>query len=188
MKKAAMIMDEGFEELEAMGPIALLRRAGLQVDLVSAANEPFVKGRFGDTFTPATPMKDYDFSDIDALIIPGGAHYVKLEANPAVLDLIRKVYDNDDQYLCAICAAPTILGRMGLLKDKDYTCFVSMNEDFGGRFHPWTYTVTDGKLITAKSAAAAIDFGFAIMQALIGPEATQEVKDSIYYQGQSSNL
>lgn len=179
MKKAAVLMDNGFEELEAMGPIALLRRAGVDVDLVSAANETQGTGRFGVTYSPMIPMKDYDFSKVDALIIPGGPHYAKLEANPQVLEVIRSVNDSPDQILGAICAAPTILGHMGLLKGKDYTCFTSMNEDFGGSYKKQP-AVTDGKLITGRSAAYAIDFAYALMDALLGKEAADEVRESIY--------
>ena len=179
MKKVAVLMDNGFEELEAMGPIALLRRAGLDVDLVSANNEDQATGRFGVTYSPMIPMKDYDFSQIDALVIPGGPHYAKLEANPEVLEVIRTAYENPNQIVGAICAAPTILGHLGLLKGKDYTCFTSMNDDFGGTYHA-VPTVTDGKLITGRSAAYAIDFAYALMDALIGKEAAEEVRASIY--------
>lgn len=172
-------MDNGFEELEAMGPIALLRRAGIDVDLVSANNEEQVTGRFGVTYAPMIPMKDYDFRAVDALILPGGPHYAKLESNPEVLELIRAVDANPDQILGAICAAPTILGHLGLLKGKDYTCFTAMNEDFGGTYKN-EGAVTDGKLVTGCSAAYAIDFAYALMDALIGKEAADEVRASIY--------
>ena len=120
MKKAAVIMDNGFEELEAMGPIALLRRGGMQVDLVSIPNTKEVTGRFGVTYSPAIPMKDYDFSDVDVLVIPGGPHYAKLEANPEVLKLIESFAENPEKYIAAISAAPTIQGHLGVLKDKEY--------------------------------------------------------------------
>ncbi len=179
MTKAAIVMDNGFEELEAMGPIALLRRAGMDVDLVSAANTDSVTGRFGVTYSPATPFKDYDFSNVDVLIIPGGGHYTKIEANDAVKDVITKFYNDPEKYVAAICAAPTVLGRMGLLKDKDYTCFTSMNDEFGGTYKDQP-VVVDGKLITGRSAAAAIDFAFAIMENVLGKKHADEVKASIY--------
>ncbi len=179
MKKAAIVMDNGFEELEAMGPIALLRRAGMPVDLVSAANTDSVTGRFGVTYSPATPLKDYDFSDVDVLIIPGGAHAPKLEANEKVKEVITEFYNDPEKYVAAICAAPTILGHMGLLKGKDYTCFTSMNDEFGGTYKDQP-TVVDGKLITGRSAAAAIDFAWAIMENVLGKKHTDEVKASIF--------
>lgn len=179
-KRAAVLLDHGFEELEAMGPIALLRRAGIDVDLISVENKDHAQGRFGVDYAPAIPMNEYDFSRADALILPGGPQYKTLETNEAVREQIRAFDENPDKILAAICASPTILGRMGLLEGRNYTCFTSMNEDFGGQYQD-VYAVTDGKLVTGRSAAAAIDFAFAVMEALIGAEAADEVKKSIYY-------
>lgn len=179
MKKAAVIMDNGFEELEAMGPIALLRRGGVDLDLVSVADSSDVTGRFGVTYSPTLPMKDYDFSDVDVLVIPGGPHYAKLEANPKVIELIQQFANNPEKKIAAICAAPTILGHMGLLNGKNYTCFTSMNEDFGGTYND-VPAIQDGNLITARSAAASIDFAFLILEALTGKEHTDQVKASIF--------
>ncbi|WP_305151841.1 DJ-1/PfpI family protein [uncultured Dubosiella sp.] len=177
--KCAILMDNGFEELEAMGPIALLRRGGVDVDVVSVEGNE-VTGRFGVTYSPAVPMDDYDFDSIDCLIVPGGPHYKKLETNEKVKKVIRKVFEDDSKVLAAICAAPTVLGKMGLLEGKNYTCFEEMNKDFGGQYH-YDYTVTDGNLVTGISAAAAEEFAFAIMEKLCGKEHTDHVKASIYY-------
>lgn len=177
--KCAILMDDGFEELEAMGPIALLRRGGVDVDLVSVKGNE-VTGRFGVTYSPTTPMDEYDFDSIDGLILPGGPHYKKLENNQKVLDLIKKVGADESKTLAAICAAPTILGKLGLLEGKNYTCFEELNEDFGGTYQ-YAYAVEDGSLITGISAAAAEEFAFKILEKLTGKTHTEEVKASIYY-------
>lgn len=181
MKRAAVLLDNGFEELEAMGPIALLRRGGVETDLVSTQNRREATGRFGITYSPASPFDEYDFSQADCLILPGGPQYKALESNEAVKQVIRDFAEDENKVLAAICASPTILGRMGLLEGKNYTCFTSMNEDFGGTYVPEPYAVTDGNLITGRSAAAAIDFAFAILEALCGKEHADEVKASVYY-------
>lgn len=175
--KIAMIMDNGFEELEAMGPIALLRRAGLTVDIVSVEDTQ-VTGRFGVTYAPTTPMDAYDFSQADCLILPGGPHYQKIEENQKVKDLLVEFAQT--KVVAAICAGPTVLGHLGLLKGKKYTCFQSMDEDFQGEYQ-YAYTVTDGNIITGISAAASIEFAFAILEKLIGHEKTEALKQSIYY-------
>lgn len=180
MKKAAVLLDDGFEELEAMGPIALLRRGGVDVDLVSTKNMDHATGRFGVTYSPAVPMNEYDFSQADALILPGGPQYQALEANDQVREQILAFNDNPDKILAAICASPTILGRMGLLEGKNYTCFTAMNEDFKGQYQD-ALAVTDGTLVTGRSAAASVEFAFAVMEALLGKEKTDEVKASVYY-------
>ena len=177
MMKVCVVMDNGFEELEAMGPIALLRRAGLDVDLIGIENDS-VTGRFGVTYSPVIPMDAYDFSKADCLVLPGGPHWQKIEKNEKILEQLRIFAQ--DKILAAICASPTILGKLGLLKGKRYTCFKSMDEDFGGEYI-YAYAVTDGNLITGVSAAASIEFAFAIIEKLMGKEKCDEVKQSIYY-------
>lgn len=176
--KVVVLMDNGFEELEAMGSIALLRRGNVDVDLVSVTGNS-VTGRFGVTYSPTFAMKDYDFSQADCLMLPGGPHYQKIEANPEVLALIKEFAEH--KVMAAICAGPTVLGHLGLLKGKNYTCFKSMDEDFGGTYQE-AYAVVDGNIVTGKSAAASIDFAFALMEKLCGKAHTDEVKASIYYQ------
>ena len=87
---------------------------------------------------------------------------------------------NENKMVASICAAPTILGHMGYLKGKNYTCFTSMDEDFGGTYID-AYVAKDGNLITAKSAAASIDFAFAIIHYLQGEEQEKKIKEQIYY-------
>ncbi len=175
--KVAVVMDNGFEELEAMGPIALLRRCGLEVDIVSVQGTS-VTGRFGVTYSLAFDIQTYDFKNVDCLVIPGGPHYAKIEKNEKVLSLMHEFAES--KVLAAICAAPTVLGKEGILKGKKYTCFKNMDEDFGGDYQ-YAYTVTDGNIITGISAAASIEFAFAIAEKLLGKEKVEQVKASIYY-------
>lgn len=179
-KRTAVLLDHGFEELEAMAPIALLRRAGIDVDLISVENSDKAEGRFGVTYEPCIPMDAYDFSKADCLLVPGGPQHATLRKNEKVLQLLHTFAGDENKVLAAICASPTILGQEGLLKGKNYTCFTSMNEDFGGTYHD-AYAITDGNIVTGRSAAAAIDFAFAVMEKLLGAEKTAAVKESIYY-------
>lgn len=176
--KVMCILTDGFEELEAIGTIALLRRAGISVD-VFALDHTEAAGRFDLTISNLLNSKDAKIETYDMLFLPGGPHYQKLEASPEVMGIIDQFVETD-RYIAAICAAPTILGRHGLLKNKNYTCFTSMNEDFGGTYID-QYCVKDGSLITGRSAAAVIDFAFMIIETLLGKETAQKVKDSIYY-------
>ncbi len=176
--KVCMIVTNGFEEVEAVGTYAILRRGGLEVDVYSLHGSEAM-GRFGLTCSRLLPLDHYRDEDYAALILPGGPQYQALEADERVQQLIKDFHARG-KYLCAICASPTILGRAGYLLGKKYTCFTSMNEDFGGTYFE-DYAVTDGQIITGKSAAAAIDFGFAILQAVCGPEAANKTKQEIYY-------
>lgn len=178
MKKVCMIMTDGFEEAEALCPFDILVRGGVQVDMYSLLDKD-ITGRSGATLTHLLPFSEFDDKKYDALLLPGGPEWEAIEASPKVQSIITTFVESH-RYVCAICAAPTILGRAGYLKDKNYTCFTSMNEDFGGHFHE-TYVVCDDKIITACSAAASIDFGFAILENLVDKETANKVKEAIYY-------
>ena len=173
-----MLVTNGFEEVETVGTYAILRRGGLEVDIYSLRGEQ-ATGRFGLTCCQLKSFADLKDRDYAAVILPGGPQYQELENNVQVLNLLRDFHARG-KYICAICASPTILGHLGLLKGKKYTCFTAMNEDFGGTYCD-DYAVADGQIITGKSAAAAIDFGFAILQALCGKETADKTKKDIYY-------
>ena len=173
-----MVVTDGFEDIEAVGTLAILRRAQLDVTF-AAIDNTHALGRYGVNITDLVNLKDVNIDEYDMLIIPGGPEYIAEERNPEFLKMVLN-FASHDKYIAAICAGPTILGHLGLLKGKKYTCFTSMNEDFGGTYVD-QYAVVDGKFITGRSAAAVIDFGFAIVETLCGKEYAQKVKDSIYY-------
>lgn len=176
--KVCMIVTNGFEEAETVGTYAIIRRGGLEVDIYSLRGTQ-ATGRFGLTCSALKPFADFQDDNYAAIILPGGPQYEELENNARVRELLRDFYDRN-KYVCAICASPTILGRLGMLKGKKYTCFTAMNEDFGGIYCD-DYAVSDGQIITGKSAAAAIDFGFAILQAVCGKAVAEQTKQDIYY-------
>ena len=177
MKFLAIIFN-GFEELEAMAPFALLRRAG--ADLTIASNNITVTGAHNLSLTDISPMNEINIDDYDVLIIPGGAHYKYMQTSDFVSLLINEFHKNN-KWICAICAAPTLLGNLGLLKGKNYTCFTSMNKDFGGNYTDNGVEV-DGKLITAKSVAFSMDFAYKIIELTLGKEKLDNVKQKIYYE------
>lgn len=178
MKKVCLVLTNGFEEVEAIGTFAILRRGGLCVDIFSLTQAD-ATGRFGLTCACLKPFSQLHAADYDALVLPGGPQYAELEKNAGVQALIKEFIEGG-KVVAAICASPTILGRAGYLKGKTYTCFTSMNEDFGGRF-TGEYVAVDGNIITGQSAAASIDFGLAIVEKLLGKNTADQVKASIYY-------
>ncbi|MEG0329216.1 MAG: DJ-1/PfpI family protein [Longicatena sp.] len=172
------ILTDGFEELEAVGTIALLRRAGISVNVASLDKES-ATGRFDIALTNLTRLEEINVSEYDGLFLPGGPHYQKIEASALVMNILA-TFIKEKKIVAAICAAPTILGRQGYLKNKQYTCYTSMNEDFGGNYCD-QYVVCDDNMITGRSAAATIDFAFALIEKLLGKDKALEVKASIYY-------
>ena len=97
-----------------------------------------------------------------------------------IQNIILEFYKKN-KYICGICAAPTIFGALGLLKGKNYTCFTSMDGDFGGTYHD-TGVVVDGKIISARSAAYSIDFAYKIIEITMGSEVLEKVQKQIYYE------
>lgn len=178
MKKVCMVLTDGFEEIEAIGTYAILRRAGLTVDIFSLT-QTGAEGRFGLTCAQLKPFSQLRGTDYDALVLPGGPQYAALEKSAGLQQLLKE-FIGANKLVAAICASPTILGHAGYLKGKTYTCFTSMNEDFGGHF-TGEYVAVDGNIITGQSAAASIEFGFAIADKLLGKEHVDQVKASIYY-------
>lgn len=175
MKVLAMIFD-GFEELEATAPFALIRRAGIELTIVS--NRCDVVGSHHLHYTDIALINEVNYKEYDALLIPGGAHYNFIKNFGYALDII-KYFASTNKIICAICAAPTILGNLGFLKNKKYTCFTSMNENFGGTYID-EKVVVDGNLITARSAASSILFAYEIIRRLQGDEALEDLKKRIY--------
>ena len=176
--KLCCILTNGFEEIEAIGTIAILRRGGVNIDVYSLTNED-ITGRYGVTITNINKIKDLNLDNYDSLFIAGGPQYVELESNTLFIDIVKDFY-NKNKIISAICAGPTILGHLGMLKNKNYTCFNAMNEDFGGNYID-KYVVRDGNLITGKSAAATIDFAFVILEAVTSKEHAEKVKNLIFY-------
>ncbi len=176
--KILVVVTDGFEDIEAIGTVALLRRAKLDVTF-AAINATKARGRYDIHVDNFVDLSKVDISEYGRLVIPGGPEYIAEEKDPEFLKRILS-FAAQDKYIAAICAGPTILGHLGLLKGKQYTCFTSRNEDFGGTYVD-KYAVRDGKFITGRSAAAVIDFSFLIIETILGKETAQEVKDSIYY-------
>ena len=175
--KVLTILTNGFEEIEAIGTIALLKRAGITVD-ISCLHDHSAVGRYDVNITNLKNLNEVNYKDYDLIFIPGGPEYVELSNTQKVLDIIK--FAAESRYLAGICAAPTIIGKLGLLKGKRYTCFTSMDEDFGGTYVN-EYAVRDGNIITGISAAGTIDFAFLIIETLLGKEHANKVKNSIYY-------
>lgn len=176
--KILIVVTDGFEDIEAVGTLAILRRG--QLDCTFAAiDADKAMGRYGVNIHDLVNLSTVNIDEYDMLVIPGGPEYIAEENNPKFLQMIKN-FASHHKFIAAICAGPTILGHLGLLKGKKYTCFTSMNEDFGGEYID-TYAVRDDNIITGRSAAAVIDFAFLIIETLKGKEFAQKVKDSIYY-------
>jgi 4-methyl-5(b-hydroxyethyl)-thiazole monophosphate biosynthesis len=168
----------GFEELEAIAPIDILRRGG--VDAVTAGvGEKVITGSHGIPVTCDTVDKDIDLTKIDGVVLPGGMPGTKnLAASPIVAKALGHCAENG-LLLGAICAAPSVLGGLDLLRGKSATCFPGFEETLLGAKISDDYVVRDGNVITAKGAGVAADFGFALLSAIKGVEVSEKVRGAM---------
>lgn len=175
-----MFLANGFEETEALCPLDLLRRAGVEVTTVGVGTD-IACGAHGIRVMTDIPEIMYRDSSPEMVILPGGMPGAEnLDLSRTVDAAIRACAKNGG-YLCAICAAPMILGKRGLLRGKNATCFPGF-ESFldGANTQPSERVVRDGNIITAKGMGAAFDFGIALVEALRGSETAQSIKDSVF--------
>jgi 4-methyl-5(b-hydroxyethyl)-thiazole monophosphate biosynthesis len=172
-----MFLAEGFEEVEAIAPLDLIRRSGLEIKTVGIGSKVIV-GSHG--IPVVADMIEEELSDDapDMVILPGGMPGTKnLDANATVHKAIADAVKND-AYVCAICAAPMILGKLGLLRDKNAVSYPGFEEYLDGATLPDKKVVRDGKIITAKGMGAGLEFGLEIIAALKGSECADKLAET----------
>ena len=174
----AVFLANGFEEIEALAVVDILRRAELEVLTVGVGNR-CIKGAHGITVLADISDEELVMENIHTVILPGGMPgTLQLEHAESVQKAIRYAVDHD-LYIGAICAAPSILGHLGLLKGKKAVCFPGYEQELTGAEVSDESVVVDGKLITAKGAGVAIDFGLRIVSELISPSRAELLKGSL---------
>ncbi len=172
-----MFLAQGFEEVEALAPLDLLRRAGLNVTTVGVSGE-FITGSHNITVKADITDKEFSDSAPECIILPGGMPgTTNLDASAAVHAAIASA-SGRGALICAICAAPSVLGKLGLLRGKNATCFPGFEEylegaNVGGR------VVRDGNIITAVGMGAAVGFGLEIVAALKDRETADKLSAAI---------
>ena len=176
-----ILLADGFEEIEALTPVDVLRRCDIEIKMVSITENTLVTGAHGIPVTADITISNVDIQKMDMLILPGGPGHELLDASNEVHALINEAVAGK-KYVASICAAPSILGKKGLLSDKEATCFPGYERYLYGARITGGQTATDGIYITAKGAGAAADFAFEIVKKLKDAETAQKVKGMMQYQ------
>lgn len=176
-----LLLGEGFEEAEAIIPADLLRRAGVEVRLVSLG-EPTVTSARGFTLAADCTLDETNVEEMEMLILPGGLGGVEsIQMNLFAMAFIQKACERGC-YVAAICAAPTILANLGVLDRRHAVCYPGMEEEMGSavirKGHP---VVEDGRFITGEAAGAGFEFGLKLVEVLRGKEEALRIKDAIHY-------
>lgn len=174
-----LFLADGFEEIEALAPLDILRRAGKKVISVGVTGKT-VTGSHGIPVVCDVTAEDVDPDETpEAVILPGGMPGTKhLDENLFVCAFTKAVFKNGG-LVCAICAAPSVLGHIGILAGKNATCFPGFESELVGAKVSTESVVRDGNVITARGAGVALDFGFAITAALCGEETANKLSASM---------
>ena len=178
---ARMLFATGYEEVEALTVVDLLRRAGIDCRMVSVYDEDYAVGSHNITIKMDEKISEI-CGDADAVILPGGMPgTTNLKEDENVRKAVQEAYD-DGRYVAAICAAPTILADMGLLKGKRATCYPDMESEIEDAYLTGAPVATDENIITSQGVGTAIDFALKLIEVLISEEKAVEIADSIVYQ------
>ena len=173
-----VFLAQGFEEIQALTTVDILRRADIKVTTVGVGSKTII-GAHGISVIADVTENEVVIDNIKAVILPGGMPgTINLENNDTVKNSVK--YCNDNNLLiCAICAAPSILGHMGLLREVKATCFPGFENELTNAFVTNDFVVKDKNIITAKGAGSTIPFALAIVEQLVDAKIAQEIKVAI---------
>lgn len=181
-KQALVIVMNGVEELEALAPVDLLRRAGVEVTIASVEDAKGVVGRNGIRLEADGLFADSAGRDYDLIIIPGGPGHATLLKHGELLRLLSR-QASMNRLIGSICAGPVVLQKAGVLKGKKYTSFPGTADALPDREESQP-VVVDGRMVTSQGAGTALLFALALIEELLGTEKRREVAASICYPNQ----
>ncbi len=181
MSKVYVFLAEGFEEIEGLTVVDLLRRAKIETEMVSIMEKKHVTGSHGIVVTADSMFADNDYSDAEILVLPGGMPgTLNLGNHEGLCELLKKHY-GEDKKIAAICAAPSVFGQLGFLNGRIATCYPGFESKLEGAIVCATKVAVDGNVTTAKGMGAAIDFALNLIEQLISKEKAMEISEGIIY-------
>ena len=175
-----VLLADGFEEVEAITPIDILRRAGVEVITVSIKDKTVMGAHNIPVIADMVISELNSVDDMELLMLPGGAGHELLDASNEAHALINYAHEHG-KYIAAICAAPSIIGKKMLLSGKKATCFPGFEQYLYGADVTGDKVVHDGQFITAKGAGAAAEFGFKLFEILKGKETADKLSAVMQY-------
>ena len=171
----------GFEETEAIAPIDVMRRAGLDVKLVSITNDLMVTGSHGISVKTEVLFDEVDFDDAELLFLPGGMPGTKnLDAHAGLCELLQKSAEKGIK-MAAICAAPMVFGNLGLLNGEKASCYPGFEEHLIGATLEKNEVVVSGQFITSRGAGTAMALGLKIVELMKDEKIAKELASAIIY-------
>lgn len=180
-KKVCVFLADGFEEIEGLTVVDLLRRTGIEVTTVSIMKRNMIHGAHGIDVAADCLFEEKEYDKEDMLVLPGGMPGTTYLGEHKELNELLKKFDKEEKYLAAICAAPSVFGKAGFLKGRKATCYPSMENTLEGAEFVEESVVRSGHVITSRGLGTAIDFAMKIIEVLKGTESAEELKKSIVY-------
>lgn len=181
MKDICVFFGTGYEEIEALTVVDILRRAGIPTKMVSITGEDMVTGSHNISVKMDAKFEEIDFEQVEMIVLPGGMPGTKnLEAHEGLMAKLDEFYAAGKP-VSAICAAPSIFGHRDMLQGKKACCYPSFEEDLKGAEVVFDSCVVTDNVTTARGMGAAIDFALAILARYQGKEAAKEMADKIIY-------
>ena len=184
MAKALIFLAEGYEEVEMLTVVDMVRRAKIDIDMVAIGDQRVVKSSHGVCITADRLLDEADFAEAQMLILPGGIPGTpNLRACDTLCQQLQQ-FAKEEKWVAAVCAAPTVLGELGILKDHQATCYPSFADQLICGQYVKKPVVRDGKVITSRGMGTCIEFAAEIITALKDAETAEHVKTAIIYNDQ----
>lgn len=182
MKKIAIFFAEGYEEIEALTVVDLLRRAGIEIEMVSITGNKTVTGAHGIPVVMDKQFDEVDFNDVDMIVLPGGMPGTKnLEAFAPLMEKVD-AFHKEGKGLAAICAAPMIYGHKGIVAGKKACIYPGMEAELQGAEVTYDKVTIAGNVITSRGMGCAIEFALAIVGRYKGTEAADKLAAAVVYE------
>ena len=181
MSKVYVFLAEGFEEIEGLTVVDLLRRAKIETEMVSIMETKQVKGSHGIEVSADSLFTDNDYADAELLVLPGGMPgTLNLGNHEGLCELLKKHY-GEDKMIAAICAAPSVFGQLGFLNGRIATCYPGFESKLEGAIILSTKVAVDGNVTTSKGLGTAIDFSLKLIEQLKDLQTAMEIGEGIMY-------
>lgn len=181
-----IILGTGFEEIETVAPCDILRRGGAEVRLAGIGALE-ITGSNGITLKADCLVEDICADDVELLMLPGGLGGVRsILGSAAAMKLIREVHGRG-KLVSAICAAPTILAKLGITDGKNATCYPGMENEMGAAHMTAAGAVADGTVCTGRAAGSALEFGYLLLEQLRGAQTADRVRRAMVYTPNKEN-
>jgi 4-methyl-5(b-hydroxyethyl)-thiazole monophosphate biosynthesis len=172
-----LFLENGFEEVEALASVDILRRAGAELKTVGEGSRA-VTSAHGVTVMADIDESGVSLGNMEMVILPGGPGTANHEKSHTACDSLRFCAENG-RYIGAICAAPSVLGHLGLLRGHSAVCYPGFEKELGAEKVLYDPVCVSSKIITARGAGVAVDFALKLVEVLYGAEKSKEIRNSI---------